>query len=125
MLFYTVALNLTLSFSDSLYGQTAPAPPGMTPLFDGKTLDGWIDQENSANQFDGGDIKDVSGFAKKLVAKSDPVSACLNEKLGKRTSRFWPITLPRLQIPWWHPPNRRQPIPPPKNPRRRRQKQAS
>jgi hypothetical protein len=55
----------------------------VTSLFDGKTLNGWIDQENSASQFDGGDIKNVSGFAKKLVAKSDPVSAFVNEKLGE------------------------------------------
>ena len=54
------------------------------PLFDGQTLNGWIDQENSDNQFGGGDIKDVNGFAKKLVAKSDPVSAFLNKKLGKK-----------------------------------------
>ncbi len=83
ILFFPVALGLALSIPDSLCGLQAPAPPGMTPLFDGKTLDGWIDQENSANQFDGGAIKDVSGFAKKLVDKSDPVSFFLNGKLGK------------------------------------------
>jgi hypothetical protein len=54
----------------------------VVPLFDGKTLNGWIDQENSAYLFAGGDIKDVGGFAKKLVAKSDPVSAFLSDKLG-------------------------------------------
>jgi hypothetical protein len=54
-----------------------------TTLFDGKTLDGWIDQENSATQFGGGDITDVSGLAKKLVAKLDPVSAFLNTQLGE------------------------------------------
>jgi hypothetical protein len=55
----------------------------VTSLFDGKTLDGWIDQENSDIQFDSGDIKDLDVFAKKLVAKSDPVSAFLNGKLGE------------------------------------------
>src|ERR1700690_2988532 len=55
----------------------------VTSLFDGKTLDGWIDQENSANQFGGGDIKDLNAFAKKLLAKSDSVSAFLNGKLGE------------------------------------------
>ncbi|HUB86297.1 MAG TPA: DUF1080 domain-containing protein [Verrucomicrobiae bacterium] len=54
----------------------------MTPIFDGKTLDGWIDQENSDNMFGGGDIKDLQGLAQKLVDKSDPVSAWLNDKLG-------------------------------------------
>ena len=55
----------------------------VVPLFDGRTLNGWIDQENSDNQFGGGDIKDLDGFAKKLVAKSDPVSAFLSDKLGE------------------------------------------
>jgi len=52
-------------------------------LFDGKTLDGWIDEENSANQFGGGDIKDLETFAKKLLTKSDPVSEFLSGKLGE------------------------------------------
>ena len=60
----------------------------VTSLFDGKTLNGWIDQENSANQFGGGDIKDVSAFANKLVAKSDPVSSFFNEKLGETNIAF-------------------------------------
>ncbi len=50
-------------------------------LFDGKTLDGWIDQENSAGGLSTGDIKDFAAFAKKLNAKSDPISAFLNDKL--------------------------------------------
>jgi hypothetical protein len=54
----------------------------VVPLFDGKTLNGWIDQENSAYLFAGGDIQDVGGFAKKLADKSDPVSAFLSDKLG-------------------------------------------
>ena len=74
-----LAAMTTIGFSNVGTSQAAT----VTSLFDGKTLNGWIDQENSANQFDGGDIKDVSGFAKKLIAKSDPVSACLNEKLGE------------------------------------------
>jgi hypothetical protein len=69
----------TIGFSNVGKSQAAT----VTSLFDGKTLDGWIDQENSANQFDGSDFKDVSGFAKKLVGNSDPVSAWLNEKLGE------------------------------------------
>lgn len=53
------------------------------PIFDGKSLNGWVDQENSNNQFGGGDFKDLDGFAKKLLAKADPVSAFLNDKLGE------------------------------------------
>ena len=76
------SLETTIGFSNVETSQAAT----VTSLFDGKTLNGWIDQENSANQFDGGDIKDVSGFAKKLVAKSGPVSAFLSDKLGEKNS---------------------------------------
>src|SRR5208337_2137891 len=74
-----LAAMTTIGFSNVGTSQAAT----VTSLFDGKTLDGWIDQENSANQFDGGDIKNVSGFAKKLVDKPDPFSAFLSDKLGK------------------------------------------
>src|ERR1022692_1318186 len=73
-----LAAITTIGFSNVEKSQAAT----VTSLFDGKTLNGWMDQENSANQV-GGDIKHVSGFAKKLVAKSGPVSAFLNEKLGE------------------------------------------
>lgn len=52
-------------------------------LFDGKTLNGWIDQENSAGNIGGGDIKDLNAFAKKLTDKSDAVSEFLFGKLEK------------------------------------------
>jgi hypothetical protein len=59
------------------HGQTANA----VSLFDGKTLDGWIDAENSASAFDGGSVIDWPAFAKKITDKTDPVSAFLNEQL--------------------------------------------
>ena len=52
-----------------------------TALFDGKTLDGWIDIENSSTAFGGGDIVDLSSLAKKLTDKSDAVSAFLSDQL--------------------------------------------
>jgi hypothetical protein len=55
-------------------------------LFDGQTLAGWIDQENSAGSFSGGDIKDFEAFAKKLAEKPDAISAVsafLNGKLDE------------------------------------------
>jgi hypothetical protein len=55
--------------------------PGTVSLFNGKTLDGWIDQENSGGTFGGGDIKDFDAFAKKLTDKSDAVSAFLSGQL--------------------------------------------
>jgi hypothetical protein len=77
ILFLPVALSL------SLYGQQAPPPPGMIPLFDGKTLNGWIDAENGAAAFDGGSFTDLPAFAKKLTDKADPVSAFLGGQLDE------------------------------------------
>jgi len=57
--------------------------PASGSLFDGKTLDGWIDQENNASAFSGGDIKDFPAFAKKLVDKADDLSAFLNQHLDE------------------------------------------
>jgi hypothetical protein len=51
------------------------------PLFDGKTLDGWIQIQNSETSFSRNDIADLTGFAKKLSEKSDGVSAFLNGEL--------------------------------------------
>jgi hypothetical protein len=69
-------LALAIS-SVSLQAQNSNA----VSLFDGKTLNGWIDQENSAGNIGGGDIKDLDGFAKKLTDKSDAVSKFLFSKL--------------------------------------------
>jgi hypothetical protein len=82
ILFFPVAMSLTLSIPDSLCGQQAPAPPGMTPPFDGKTLNAWIDAENGMATFDGGGITDLAAFAKKLTDKPDAVSAFLSGQLA-------------------------------------------
>jgi hypothetical protein len=50
-------------------------------LFDGKTLDGWIQIQNSATAFGSGDFTDYSALAKKLTDKSDAVSAFLSAQL--------------------------------------------
>ncbi len=54
----------------------------MTPLFDGKSLSGWIQSPINYN-LAAGDISSVSAFAKKLSEKSDAVSAYLNEQLDE------------------------------------------
>jgi hypothetical protein len=48
---------------------------GATTLFDGKTLDGWIQVQNSQISFNGDDIADLAALAKMLTQKTDPVSA--------------------------------------------------
>jgi hypothetical protein len=49
-----------------------------TSLFDGKTLGGWIQVENSETSFSGNDITDFSALAKSITAKQDVVSAFVN-----------------------------------------------
>jgi hypothetical protein len=53
-----------------------------TTLFDGKTLDGWIQVQNSATAFGSEDIADLAAIAKKLTDKSDAVSAFLSDQLA-------------------------------------------
>lgn len=50
-------------------------------LFDGKTLNGWTDIENSATAFSGSDILDLPAFAARLRAKSDLPSGFLYDQL--------------------------------------------
>jgi hypothetical protein len=50
-------------------------------LFDGKTLDGWIQIENSATSLSSGGITDPAAFAAKLASGSDAVSVYLRGRL--------------------------------------------
>jgi len=60
----------------------AEAESGTTvPLFDGKTLDGWIQIENNAMSLPVDGIIDQSAFAGKLANGTDAVSAFLRGKL--------------------------------------------
>jgi Domain of Unknown Function (DUF1080) len=53
-----------------------------TALFDGKTLDGWIQIQNSATSFASPDITDLAALARKLTDKSDGVSGFLSDQLN-------------------------------------------
>ncbi len=92
-----LAFALTTSvFAQNTNNPVATAPPtktteplsqatldkiaAMTPIFDGKTLDGWIQSPINYN-LAGGDISNLGEFAKKLTDKSDSVSAFLNAQL--------------------------------------------
>lgn len=50
-------------------------------LFDGKTLDGWLQVQNSATSFGGGDIVDPAALARRLAARSDAVAQFLDGQL--------------------------------------------
>ena len=51
------------------------------PLFDGKTLDGWIQIENSATSLASGGITDPAAFAGKVANGPDAVSTFLRSRL--------------------------------------------
>jgi len=90
-------LVLTLSLSTSLFAQE-PAATGptktseplsqpardkiaaMSPIFDGKTLNDWI-QSPISYGLGGGDISNPGSLAKKISDKADPVSAFVAEQL--------------------------------------------
>ena len=54
---------------------------GPVSLFDGKTLDGWIQIENSATSLASGGITDSAAFARKLTNGSDALSVFLRGQL--------------------------------------------
>ena len=55
----------------------AASEPGALPLFDGKTLDGWIQIENSATSLSSGGILDPAALARKLTSGTDAISVFL------------------------------------------------
>ncbi len=67
------------SFATSILGAAARAEQSgrIVSLFDGRTLGGWIDIENSATSIGSADIADLSSLAKKLSDKADPIAAVL------------------------------------------------
>ena len=71
---------LKLSGLSALGVQTAGASAPI-PLFDGRTLDGWVQIENSATMLSAGGIQDVPAFASKLANGTDAVSVFLRGHL--------------------------------------------
>src|SRR5215212_7135653 len=57
------------------------ASSGPVSLFDGKTLDGWIQAENSATRLSSGGITDAAAFAGKLMNGTDAISAFLRGRI--------------------------------------------
>ncbi len=62
-------------------GPAEAASPAAVSLFDGKTLDGWIQIENGATSLSAGGISDPAAFAGKLTSGSDAVSEWLRGRL--------------------------------------------
>jgi hypothetical protein len=68
---------ITIIISTTAEAQNSNA----VPLFDGKTLNGWIQAQNGVSAFNNGDFTDLPAFAKKLTDKSDAVSTFINSQL--------------------------------------------
>lgn len=89
-------LIVVLALSTNLLAQDATTPPAktpeplsketldkiaaMTPIFDGKTLDGWVESQMSFN-IGGSDVANLASLARKITEKSDAVSAFVNAQL--------------------------------------------
>jgi hypothetical protein len=65
--------------------EATPQAGKVIRLFDGKTLDGWIQDPLAPTIISGGDITDFTAFVKKVSDKSDPVSALVSEQLDDAT----------------------------------------
>ena len=72
--------GITVAASVVGIGNAEEEPPAIS-LFDGKTLDGWIQIENSATSLASGGITDPASFAGKLTSGSDAVSVFLRGRL--------------------------------------------
>jgi hypothetical protein len=66
-----------------LAGALLPITKAEAPvsLFDGKTLHGWNQIENSTTSLSAGGMTDAAAFALKLTSASDPVSVFLRDRL--------------------------------------------
>jgi hypothetical protein len=72
-----------LATAASSIPRIAAASPSRTAvsLFDGRTLDGWIQVENNATSLAADGILDPAAFAAKLATGTDPISTFLRPKL--------------------------------------------
>ena len=63
----------------SAFAQRPQAP--LVPLFDGNTLNGWIDLENNASSFSPSQITNPAAFLEKLAAGQDAISEFLRRSM--------------------------------------------
>jgi hypothetical protein len=79
--FLAVAAAAAAGWVAARAGGAMPDPSRPTTLFDGKTLDGWIQIENSETSVSSHDITDISAWATAIAAKKNAVAAFLNDGL--------------------------------------------
>jgi hypothetical protein len=98
--------SLACALAATSPSQLRAAPPASVPLFDGKTLDGWILLENTVYRVSRYDIADPAIFAGKIAKGADPVSAFVRTALTESLRNDLPtystgtprdnVTLPAL-----------------------------
>jgi hypothetical protein len=73
--------GISVAAAAARVGMADGEPPAAISLFDGQTLDGWLQIENNATSLSGGAITDPAAFAGKLAHGSDAVSVYLRGRL--------------------------------------------
>ena len=73
--------GMTLAGTVVGVGGAAESSPTAVSLFNGKTLDGWIQIENSATSLASAGITDPAAFARKLISGPDAISVFLRGRL--------------------------------------------
>lgn len=79
------AVAAAIACGFSAIGASDVQANGAMSLFDGKTLDGWIQLQNSETSFGGGDIVNLAAFVAKLDEKSDAMSVYLSGQFDDAT----------------------------------------
>jgi len=70
-----------ITVAGSVIGKAQRESPAAVSLFDGKTLEGWIQMENNATSLSAGGINDPAAFVRKLTNGPDEVSVFLRGRL--------------------------------------------
>ena len=78
---FVVLTGITIAGGSLVNISNAEGESQTIPLFDGKTLNGWIQIENNATSLSPGQITDQTAFVGKLRNGPDAVSAFLREQL--------------------------------------------
>jgi hypothetical protein len=73
--------GITVAGSVAGFGRAQREPSRAVSLFDGKSLDGWIQIENSATSLSSAGITDAAGFAARLMNGTEALSVFLRGRL--------------------------------------------
>ena len=79
-LFFTSLFFLCFSSGTVLHAQISLEPQTIV-LFDGQTLDGWMQQQNNEAAFSAGEMADLFGLAARLLSGHDPLSRFITDGL--------------------------------------------